>query len=84
MTRPTFANVTKALQAEGLTVELVRGEGYQYFAWVGEGFAETVSVYVCYLSHLSFERWMEEGRQAAATMREEQLEAAAFPSKIGA
>lgn len=65
----TKRNIEAALKREtGATVELVRGEGYHYFSY--EQFSngrcvrhETYSVYTMYLSDMTADRWMAEGRE---------------------
>ena len=78
----SVASITKALQAEGFPIELVKGEGYFYFAWVGEGYAETVSVYVNAFCHMSPARWLEEGRAAGAIMKADNAEIASAPASF--
>jgi hypothetical protein len=65
----TKRNIEAALKTEtGVSVELIRGEGYHYFSY--EQFSngrciryETYSVYTMYLNDLPLDRWMAEGRE---------------------
>jgi hypothetical protein len=64
--RLTCAMITKKMNAEGIPGQLCAGNGY-FYLWdrEGEDFwinAYTTSIYVCRLSHMSLERWMEEIR----------------------
>lgn len=59
------ARINKALELAGIPLEIERGDGYQYFIYDDGERHETVSVYVCYLSHLSLEEWVGEAREAA-------------------
>ena len=50
-----------------LNLEIIRGNGYQYFLDLATGDQAGESVYVCYLSHMSLDRWVsaaEEARKA--------------------
>lgn len=60
----TIKQVNKAVAKAGIPLELVRGEGYHYWVYDTAGRWETVSVYVCYTSCVSVERWVEWARQA--------------------
>lgn len=55
--------ITKKLQAAGLPLELVRGEGYCYLVFEEGNKFETRSVCVPRISDLSVESWLLEGRQ---------------------
>lgn len=64
------ATVTRRLKAEGLPVELVRGEGYHYFIHDDGGAAYmTHSIMVPRFRDMSVDRWVEIGRQFAADMK---------------
>lgn len=65
----TTATVTRRLQAEGLPVELVRGDGYHYFIFDDGSAYETESVMVPRFRSWSVDRWVEEGRAFAAKAR---------------
>ena len=76
--------IVKALQklaAEGATVELVKGDGYWYFAYVVEATAtrrmvyDTESVACMYLNSMPDERWIAEGRPFVERMNAELAEA---------
>lgn len=63
------ANVTRKLRAEGLPMELVRGEGYHYFTFDDGEAYETVSIMVPHFRSLPYERWLTIGRQIAADIK---------------
>lgn len=68
--RLTIANVNKAIAAEGLEIELVKGAGYFYFAPLNpDDFLDAPSVMVYALSHSTFAEWMAEAREAAKYLR---------------
>jgi hypothetical protein len=41
-----------------LGIEIVRGEGYQYFLDLKTGYQVGESVMVCYLKHCTLEQWI--------------------------
>lgn len=53
----TVARINKAIAHLGL--EIIRGEGYQYFLSLKTGDQIGESVYVCYLNHLTLKQWVE-------------------------
>ncbi len=57
---------TKRINAaiKHLGIEIVRGEGYQYFLDLKTGFQVGESVYVCYLCQSTLARWVEEAEWA--------------------
>lgn len=64
-----IATFNKKLAALGKDIELVKGEGYFYFA--GDDVigptgvkGDTFSVYTYRFSHLTEERWMDEAKDA--------------------
>lgn len=60
------ATVTKRLRAEGLPVELVRGNGYHYFVFDdGERF-QSHSIYIPRFRDVAVDRWLGWGREFAA------------------
>lgn len=63
------ANVTRRLKAEGLPVEMVRGEGYHYFIFDDGNLYMSHSIMVPRYSDMAMERWLEIGRQFAADMK---------------
>lgn len=52
--------INKALEAKHPGLELVKGEGYFYFAGAGTEMCKSASVYVPRLNDLTFEQWMSE------------------------
>ena len=60
------ATVTRRLKAEGLTVELVRGNGYHYFIFDDGQRYETRSVMCPRFRDIPLETWLSDGRQFAA------------------
>lgn len=72
MTSPTrTSQITKALRAEGLPLELVcyRSDGYFAFIYDDADTYETESVCVYRLSDLTTAQWLETGRSFATTIR---------------
>ena len=60
----TAARINAAIAKAGIPLEIVRGEGYQYFIYDDGKYFETVSVYVCYLNTFSVEEWVNQAGQA--------------------
>jgi hypothetical protein len=83
------ATVTRKLRALGHPVELVRADGYHYFAFDDGDFFETESVPVVRFREQSVERWVAEGvafAERCATdkrEREERREPGPFRFKLG-
>ena len=67
----TLARIQKAINKAGIPLELVRGEGYQYFVFDNGKHYDTVSVYVCYLKHYTVEQWVEEAQSAYEVVQAE-------------
>lgn len=65
--KPTMSKVNEAIAYYG--VELVKGDGYFYFADIGEGYVADLipSVYSNRLSTMSLEKWVE---YVATSLRE--------------
>lgn len=61
--------VNKALEGASIPLFLERGKGYQYFIFDDGTHYETVSVYVCFISHLTLEQWVVEARGAWAEIQ---------------
>jgi len=80
----TTATVTRRLQAEGHPVELVRGEGYHYFVFDDGTAYESESVYIPRFRSWSVDRWTQEGRDFAETVRAKLAERAAFEAAVAA
>lgn len=59
------ANVTRRLKAEGLPVELVRGEGYHYFIFDDGERYDSKSIMCPRYGDLTLAQWLEEGRTFA-------------------
>jgi len=68
MTRITAKNIAKACVEAGLPadIELVRGEGYFYFAGEEPSIWPANSVYTYRMSDLSIEMWVEEAKALRA------------------
>jgi hypothetical protein len=62
----TTATVTRRLQAEGLPVELVRGNGYHYWTFDDGDAFETESEMVYRFRDMPESKWLERGRDFAA------------------
>lgn len=45
-------------------LEIIRGEGYQYFLDTNTGYQIGESVYVCYLNQLTIEQWERRAKYA--------------------
>lgn len=58
MTAPTIKKINAAIAQHG--VEIVKGDGYFYFADIGDAFiAEKIrSVYTMFLRDMSLEQWV--------------------------
>lgn len=67
----TIADVTAALRAEGLPVELVKGDGYLYFVCddPARNIFEDKSIMVAYFNRQTPEQWIADGREFAASVR---------------
>lgn len=53
----TAKQVTAAIRKAGYAVDCVKGEGYIYF--IADDGREIDSIYVCYLSHMPVEHYVE-------------------------
>lgn len=62
MTKITTKAVNKALVANGINAEIVRGEGYWYFSGEGTGTWKSTSVYTMRLNDLSVHEWVEQAK----------------------
>jgi len=72
MTRATLTNVNEALATLQLKIELVKGEGYFYFAAFQSAPEDTVipaSVYVTSLRDLTLEEWVDAATTKAPVKR---------------
>lgn len=56
----TLKQVNKALTDKGYEFELVKGDGYFYFAPTGKDDNFGPTVYCCFLYELSVDRWVKE------------------------
>lgn len=66
----TLKQVNALLKAEGIPLELVRGEGYHYFVMDdGDKVFETESVMIPYTNHQSVSRWVNDARYALTAIR---------------
>ncbi len=70
MKKATQGNVTKALKAKGLPMELVQGDGYCYFVYddVAKNIFETHSEWTNRVSDMEFDRWIDIGVKFAETI----------------
>lgn len=66
MPRLTVKMVNKAIADRGHSEELVKGNGYWYFAEGNAHLWPATSVYVYSLNDLTLEGWLEEHAQLAA------------------
>lgn len=57
-----ITTINNAMAREGINATLVRGDGYFYFTGPDVEHAETPSVYVYRISHLSLDGWLDEAR----------------------
>lgn len=58
----TVAKINNAIAEYDL--EIIRGEGYQYFLDTNTGYQIGESVYVCWLKDLSLKRWKQKAKYA--------------------
>ena len=56
----TIARINAAIAKAGIPLEIVRGEGYQYFIYDDGDHFETVSIYVCWLNTYSVAEWVNQ------------------------
>jgi hypothetical protein len=71
----TLAAANRQIAKAGIPLELIRGEGYHYFIYVGPD-AENVlvdidSVYVCYTNTFTAKQWVEEAASALTKIMED-------------
>jgi len=59
----TKSKINKAIKHLGLEIVGTRGDGYFYFLDF-DGYQIGESVYVCYLSDLTLDRWVDEAEHA--------------------
>jgi hypothetical protein len=64
MTAATINKVNAAIQSHG--VELVKGNGYFYFAMLNDDALEVPSVYSMTLRYMSLEDWVQHVEEAVA------------------
>lgn len=78
MTKATTASINAALKKAGIQAEFChnRGDGYSYFIGPDVEYAETTSVYCCYIYQLTIEQWVNEALafKKESTERKAQLE----------
>ena len=67
----TSAKINRAIKHLNLEFVHVRGSGYSYFLDRVTGDQVGDSVPVCYLHHLSLERWVQEAVEALRTYKVE-------------
>ena len=69
----TLASANRAIAKAGIPLELVRGDGYHYFVYVGPEenvLVDIDSVYVCYTNTFTAKQWVEEAASAMAKIME--------------
>jgi hypothetical protein len=69
----TLASANRAIAKAGIPLELVRGDGYHYFVYVGPEenvLVDIDSVYVCYTNTFTAKQWVEEAASAMAKILE--------------
>lgn len=71
----TLAAANRAISKAGIPLELVRGEGYHYFVYIGPD-AENVlvdidSVYVCYTNTFTAWQWVQVAASALTKIMED-------------
>jgi hypothetical protein len=64
----TIAEFNAALAAQGMTMEVVKGSGYFYFAMLDPAPYDTESEMIYAWKHLTPAEWMERARDAWAAM----------------
>ena len=69
----TKAALNRRFKAEGLPVELVKGDGYFYYVFDDGALYDTHSVMVYAFGHDNPERWYTTGVEFAARVRAEAL-----------
>jgi len=69
----TKAALNSRFEAEGLPVELVKGDGYFYYRFDDGALYDTHSVMVCAFGHDDPARWYATGVEFAARVRAEAL-----------
>jgi hypothetical protein len=69
----TLASANRAIAKAGIPLELIRGDGYHYFVYVGPEenvLVDIDSVYVCYTNTFTAKQWVEEAASAMAKIME--------------
>ena len=66
----TTKRINVALTKAGIPLEIVRGEGYQYFVYDDGKRFETESIMVCYLNHFTVAQWVVLARAAWSVIGE--------------
>ena len=69
----TLASANRAIAKAGIPLELVRGDGYHYFVYIGPEenvLVDIDSVYVCYTNTFTAKQWVEEAASAMAKILE--------------
>lgn len=62
MARLTYKKVNAAIAAEGMKLELVKGEGYHYFIGEDQDHAIESSVPILHLNWCTLEEWLHQAR----------------------
>ena len=69
----TLAAANRQISKAGIPLELIRGEGYHYFVYIGPEenvLVDIDSVYVCYTNTFTAKQWVEEAASAMAKILE--------------
>tara|TARA_B100000579_G_scaffold394177_1_gene371352 strand:+ start:853 stop:1113 length:261 start_codon:yes stop_codon:yes gene_type:complete len=83
--KPTIKKLNTYLQARVPQIQVVRGNGYFYFADSDDSpicVNLPESIYVCYLNHLTLEQWHLEMDQAVAQFEKDNSELVAKETSI--
>lgn len=86
MQKATTKSINAALKKAGIDAEFChnRGAGYSYFIGPDVEYAQTTSVYVCYIHSFSVEQWVQEAQafKAESTERAKDLQQSCADSKL--
>lgn len=77
MARATTRSINAALKRAGIDAEFCNNrDGYSYFGGKDVEFAESTSVYTCYVGDLTVDQWVEYARGFAAESAKRKAELA--------
>lgn len=66
----SLARIQNAIDKAEIPLELVRGEGYQYFVFNNGINFDSETIYICYLNQLSVKEWVDEAKYSYAVISE--------------